>query len=68
MNSPIKHFLQIPVTTPTSEPVDKAWCTCGWSYRCSLGWQTALEQAREHAIMSTYEPPSGRINMRRKAT
>lgn len=66
MSTPIEHILTVPVIRGTSEPVDKAYCSCGWVLRCSLDWQHAWDQAREHAILATYTPPSGRINLKGK--
>lgn len=59
MSTPIEHIVSVAVIRATSEPVQRAWCSCGWHLRCSLGWQHALDQAREHAILATYRPPVG---------
>jgi hypothetical protein len=65
MNSPIGHILSIAVVRDTSEPVARAWCSCRhFEWRCSLGSiDTAFAKAKEHAILSTYIPPSGRVNL-----
>lgn len=59
----IEHSVWVDIAPATSEPVTRAGCRCGWSFRCSLGWQHAMDQAREHATLATHQPPSGRINL-----
>lgn len=65
MNSPIGHILSVAVVRDTSEPVARTWCSCrGFEWRCSLGSiETAFAKAKEHAILATYRPPDGRVNL-----
>lgn len=61
MSTPIGHIISIAAVRATSQPIARAWCTCGrWEYRCSRDdLEAVFARAKEHAIQETYVPPAG---------
>lgn len=60
MSTPIGHIISIAAVRATSQPIARAWCTCGWEWRCSSGaTHLAFSKGEEHAIQETYTPPVG---------
>lgn len=47
MRSPIEHIVTAYLVPCTSEPVERARCTCGWSYRGATGHRRELLHAIE---------------------